>query len=496
MTGCAAVGPDFKTADAPVSENFIQRNTAAITKDDPDTFAWWQLFEDPILNQLIEMAYAQNLSLQIAGLRVLEARAQLGIAAGNWYPQSQEINGDFTWVNQPSPAENFRSYTAGFDVAWEMDFWGKFRRGIESAQANLLASVASYDDFLVTLTAEVARSYMLIRTLEERIRIAQENVDLQMRSVQMVEARFQFGAVTELDVQQARTLLYSTHALIPRFQLSLNQTRHAIAILLGMPPEALGSMLEGPTNLPVPPATIATGMPADLLRRRPDVRQAELQAAALGAQIGVAQAELYPSFSLFGTLGWSATDIADASLGDPGFGAGFGPAFRWPIFNYGRIRNRVRVADARFEQALITYQNAVLNAAREVEDAMTGFYRSKQLAELLSKSVDAAKRSTQIAMLQYKEGLANYTRVLDSTRSLTAQQDQFIQARGDTLINMVAIYKALGGGWQLSKGDAFVPFMVQERMKQRTKWGDLIEISHGEQLQVLPDDTPIRRPDW
>jgi outer membrane protein TolC len=237
-------------------------------------------------------------------------------------------------------------------------------------------------------------------------------------------------------------------------------------------------------------------MPADLLRRRPDVRQAELQAAALGAQIGVAQAELYPRFFLFGTLGWSATDIADASLGDPGFGASFGPSFRWPVFHYGRLRNRVRAADARFEQALINYQNTVLNAAREVEDAMTGVYRSSQLTEVLSKSVASAKRSTQIAMLQYKEGLANYTRVLDSTRSLTAQQDLYIQAQGDTLINMIAIYKALGGGWQLGKGNAFVPLYVQERMKQRTKWGGLTEISHGEQLPVVPDNDRIRKPDW
>ena len=222
LAGCTTVGPDFQSPDAPVSDAYVKRDTAAITTDDPDTAAWWHVFGDPMLNRLVELAYAQNLSLQVAGLRVLEARAQLGIAAGNWYPQTQEINGDFTWVKEPSPAENFRSYSAVFDVAWELDFWGKFRRGVEAAEANLLASVASYDDFLVTLTAEVARSYMLIRILEKRIRIARENVDLQTRSLQLVEARFQFGAVTELDVQQARTLLYTTQALVPSLQLSLN----------------------------------------------------------------------------------------------------------------------------------------------------------------------------------------------------------------------------------------------------------------------------------
>jgi outer membrane protein TolC len=195
-------------------------------------------------------------------------------------------------------------------------------------------------------------------------------------SLQLVEARFQYGAVTELDVQQARNLLYSTESLVPRLQLSLYQTRHALAILLGIPPEELGNLVDGVPQLPVVPSSVATGMPADLLRRRPDVRQAELLAGAQGARIGVAQAELYPSFYLFGTLGWSATDVAGASLDDPGFGASFGPSFRWPIFHYGRLRNRVRVADAQFEQTLINYQNVVLNAAREVEDAMTGFYRS------------------------------------------------------------------------------------------------------------------------
>jgi len=495
ISACAMVGPDFETPEAPIADAYLQREDDAISGAPADTEDWWEVFEDPILDHLVRMAYDQNLSLRIAGLRVLEARAQLGIAAGSLYPQQQEINAEAAWATQEGPGA-FSAYSAGFDVAWELDFWGKFRRGIQSANANLLASIAGYDDVLVTLTAEVARSYILIRTLEERIHIAQQNVELQKRSLQMVEARFKFGAVTELDVQQAKTLLHSTEALVPQLLLSLNQTRHALAILLGLPPEDLSHILGDSGSLPTIPAQVAVGMPAELLRRRPDIRRAELQAAAQGARIGIARGEMLPSFSLFGTLGWSGTNAANASLADPAFSAAAGPAFKWPIFNYGRLRNRVRVGDARFEQAMTGYQNSVLNAAREVEDAMTGFFRSAQEADALKNSVDAAKRSTEISMLQYKEGLADYTRVLDSTRSLAAQWDRYTQTRGDIAINLIGLYKALGGGWELSRGKDFVPIDVREKMEQRTNWGNLLEISNGDQLPTVPENGFWRKPSW
>jgi len=495
MTGCAMVGPDFETPEAPVADAYLQREDDAISEEPADTEAWWEVFEDPILNHLVRMAYDQNLSLRIAGLRVLEARAQLGIAAGRLYPQQQEINAEYAWATREGPGA-FSSYSAGFDVAWELDFWGKFRRGIQSADANLLARIASYNDVLVTLTAEVARSYILIRALEERIRVARKNVELQERSLQMVEARFKFGAVTELDVQQAKTLLYSTQALVPQLQLSLNQTRHALAILLGLPPEDIAPLLGDPGSLPNIPTQVAVGMPAELLRRRPDIRQAELLAASQGARIGIARAEMLPSFSLFGNLGWSGTDAANASLTDPSFGRAAGPAFSWPIFNYGRLRNQVRVEDARFEQALIGYQNTVLNAAREVEDAMTGFFRSRQEADNLEKSVEAAKRSTEISMLQYKEGLADYNRVLDSNRSLAAQWDRYLQTQGNVAINLIALYKALGGGWELSRGQDFVPVDVRNKMEQRTNWGNLLEISNEAQLPEVPEKGLWRNPSW
>ena len=492
------VGPDFQTPEAPVADQYLQRDSRSIEEREADTRNWWQVFNDPVLDKLIQTAYQENLSLRIAGLRVLEARAQLGIAAGNLYPQVQELNGDITWVRpaQPAPNSSFTSASLGFDAGWEIDFWGKFRRGIESADANLIANIAGYDDVLVTLTAEVARTYILIRTLEERIRIAKANVDLQTRSLRMVEVRFQVGTVTELDVQQAKTLLFSTEASVYQLQLSLNQARHALAILLGLPPEDLSGILGEPAGLPDIPSQVAVGIPADLLRRRPDIKQAELQAAAQGARIGVAKANLLPSFSLFGTLGWSATDVANASLSDPYFGGSIGPAFRWPIFNYGRLRNQVRVEDARFEQSLTNYQNVVLNAAREVEDALTGFVQSGMQAASLDKSVTAAKRSTELSMLQYKEGRADYQRVLDSTRALALQWDQYIQTQGNIAFNLIATYKALGGGWQMRLGNEFVPVAVQDDMRQRTNWGDLLGITSDEPLKAPEREDLWRWPDW
>jgi NodT family efflux transporter outer membrane factor (OMF) lipoprotein len=459
------------------------------------------VFNDPVLDELIQTAYEQNLSLQIAGLRVLQARAQLGIVTGDVYPQLQQMTGDYNRVKNPgTPSDYFNDSSFGFDAAWELDFWGKFRRGIQSADASLISSIASYDDVLVSLTAEVARTYVQIRTFQERIRLAEENIKIQKRALELATVQFEVGTVTELDKQQATTNLRSTQASVPGFQISLRQAQHALSILMGMPPGDLNNTLGDSSDIPTAPAEVAVGIPADLLRRRPDIKQAELQAAAQCAQIGVSRAELFPSFSLNGTMGWSANNSGENSLGDmftkTSYGFSFGPSFAWNFLNYGRLKNQVRVQDALFEQALINYQEVVLEAAQEVEDAMVGFLLSQSQAKYLKEGSEAAKRSSALSMIQYKEGIIEYQRVLDSNLALTQQQDQYAQTRGEIITNLIAMYKALGGGWQVRLGEDFVPADVQKEMGERTDWGELLEIKNEKAPALDPEKNLLRKPDW
>ena len=322
----------------------------------------------------------------------------------------------------------------GAQAGWELDFWGKFRRAIESADAGLFSTLADYDNALVRLTADVANSYILIRTAEERIDIARQNAETQQESLKIAEARFKYGTVTQLDVEQARTSLSNTLASIPTLETQLRQAKNALSVLLGLPPGDLADLLGGPSEIPVSPPQVIVGIPADLLRRRPDIRSAELQAAAQSAQIGVAKADLYPAFSLTGSFGFLSTDVGTFKLSDM-FRWGSrtiqaGPSFQWNLFNYGRITNNVRVQDARFQELLIAYQNAVLTAQQEVEDNLVAFLRAQDRADLLAQSVASAKAALDLAVLQYREGLKDFTTVLIAQQTLSIEQDNLASTLG------------------------------------------------------------------
>lgn len=268
------------------------------------------------MNRLIKLTYSGNLTLQSAAIRILEARAQLGIVQGNLYPQSQEMNGDLFTIGSTGPADDryYNSGSIGFDLGWEIDFWGKFRRAIESADANLLAIVADYDNLLVSLTAEVARTYINIRTIDERIRLAKKNVELQEKSLNLVNLQLEAGVVTELDVLQAKTLLSSTKSTIPALEATLSTYKNSLAVLIGVLPGNISQALGEPTGIPAMGKAIAMKIPAEPLRRRPDIRHQEMQAAAQAAQIGIARTELFPSFTLFGSIGWGANDRGETAL--------------------------------------------------------------------------------------------------------------------------------------------------------------------------------------
>lgn len=494
LTACA-VGPDYVRPTVQEPVEWMIKDDSKLNNEPANLQRWWTVFDDEVLNALIDKACRQNLSLQIAGVRILEARAQLGIAMGNLYPQSQFARAGYSNISNsetnanttPGADLSYSQLELGFDVAWELDFWGKFRRAVQSGLGNLETSIAGYDDVLVTLTAETARTYVLIRTFETRLIIAKENVKIQKRSFQIADAQFKGGAVTELDVSQAISLLKTTQASIPRLETGLRQARNALAVLLGLLPEQIQEMLSNIKPIPIVPPDLAVGVPAELLKRRPDIRAAEKQLMAQSALIGVAKADLYPHLSLFGSIGLRTTNASITKAGFPG-GSSLSDLFDtdslefkggtgliWDIFNYGRIKNRVRVQDARFQQLIMNYQNTVLKAFQEAEDAMAGFLNSQEEFRYLTDSVNAAKRSVDIAMIQYTEGLVDYQRVLDSQRSLAQQQDNLTLIQGNVATSLIALYKALGGGWEIRYEMDIVSEKIQNEMKKRTDWGDLIK---------------------
>jgi NodT family efflux transporter outer membrane factor (OMF) lipoprotein len=500
LHGCA-VGPDYVKPTVPEPKQWLEEGNPKVEVEDADFTTWWKVFDDPVLDSLVESAYMQNLDLQLAGIRILQARAQLGVAIGSLYPQQQSGVGSYSRINLSENTANvpleraYSDYDIGFDAAWELDFWGKFRRGVESGIGSLEASIASYDDILVTLTSEVARTYVVIRTLEERLDIARQNVKIQERSLQIARVRFEGGDVTELDVAQARSLLHTTQALIPELEIGLRQAKNGLAVLLGKMPGEVDEMLQGQSKIPAAPATVAIGLPAELLRRRPDIRRAERQLASQSARIGVAKADLFPHFVLFGSIGWRADSSSDWLTAGSFRGIG-GPGFSWDIFNYGRIRNRIRVEDSRFQELVVNYENTVLKAVQETEDALASFLRSQEKAYFLGQAVDASKRSVDLSMIQYKEGLADYQRVLDTQRALAIQQDSHTATSGDVVLNLVAIYKSLGGGWKIRQGKPFVDEGTKKQMRERTNWGRLLEPETEAPPTDDKDRLKWRAPEW
>jgi NodT family efflux transporter outer membrane factor (OMF) lipoprotein len=366
----------------------------------------------------------------------------------------------------------------GLNAGWELDFWGKFRRTIESADANWLATVADYDNALVSLTADVANSYITIRTLEQRVLIAHENAETQKESLKIAEVRFKYGTVTQLDVEQAKTVLENTLASIPSLDAQLRQAKHALSVLLGMAPGELSDHLKGASEIPAAAPQVVIGIPADLLRRRPDLRSAEYQAAAQSAQIGVAKADFYPAFSLAWSFSFVATDLGKSRLSDmfkwSSRDMTAGPSFQWNILNYGRITNNVRVQDARLQELLIAYQNTVLKAQREVEDNLVAFLKAQERADFLAKSTAAARKALDLAVLQYREGIRDFTTVLSAQQSLLNEQDNLAVTLGSISSNLVGVYRALGGGWEIREGQELVPSAIREEMAKRTNWGDLL----------------------
>jgi NodT family efflux transporter outer membrane factor (OMF) lipoprotein len=480
LAGCRTVGPDFHRPEVPWLASWNGGSLAPLAAQSRGAGGqievWWRNFHDPVLDQLITQAQRANPSVRTAGLRIMEARAQLGIAGSTRYPQVQQATGQLLHVGEErsggrGPDTSATAFNAAFNVSWELDFWGKFSRSIEAADASYLASIAQYDDLQVLMAAQVAGLYCSIRTVEARLLIAQDNATVQRRSLEITERLFNSGHESELDVEQARSLYLGTLATIPVLEASLRQAQNALSILLARPPGPLPEMAPGHNQIPQAELAAIVDLPADALRRRPDVRAVEMQLAAQSALIGVSAADLYPSISLLGSLGLAATSVS----GSPQvLSWAIGPGLVWNVFDHGRLTNTVLVQDARFQQLYEQYQDAVLRAAREVDDAAVGFAKTREQIALLADAVKAAQRSLDIATIQYREGLTDFQRVIDSQRNLFNQQDLLVTSRGNLVQSLIAIYKAMGGGWEQGRSRPVVDDATRNTMNRRSDWNGIL----------------------
>ncbi len=498
-SGCTKVGPDYVKPKEVAMPDVWESD---LPKSDHNITTWWKLFNDPVLDTLVEKSYEQNLDLRSAGLRILQARAALGISEGLLYPQQQTVSANLAGVH--AGGNNFASGGVNFDVGWEMDVWGKYARGIESAEATLYASVASYDDILVSIIAEVARNYVAYRTAQERIEFAQRNSLIQEKIVEITQIQFNAGNVSELDMQQARTQLYTTKSLVPALELSKIKARNAIAILLGTLPQEVEMLLHEDdtdksvlttndvfgdlensiathdygtaTYIPTMVLDANMSIDANLVRRRPDLQVAELQTLSQNARIGAAKAELYPHFTLFGNIGYNnqSSGGVHLSAGDA-VGISAGPAFSWNIFQYGRIKNQVRLQDALFQESLNNYNKKVLLAVQEVSNALNGYTLTKEQLELNAKAIEATVLAFNISIIQYNDGLTGYQRLLTSVQDLTRNEDQYAQIQGNIATQIIALYKALGGGWEMDRGQSYLRDEDIKQMQERSDWGEYFD---------------------
>jgi NodT family efflux transporter outer membrane factor (OMF) lipoprotein len=484
------VGPDYKEPVIQVAEHWPQKD--ATVEESPELESkWWEVFNDPVLTTLIQQGYQNNITLEVAGVRVLQARAQLAQAVGELYPQQQALIGNYAYNRvgggslQGLVPESFDTSLLGFSLNWEMDFWGKYRRAIQSNDATFLASLAAYDNALVTLTSDIASTYIKIRTLETQIKVTEENIKVQKIGLDIATSRFNAGETSLVDVEQAQTELAQTESTLPSLVNKRQHEKDTLSVLLGTVPGGVDEILEsGKKHIPKAPNTIAVGVPMETLLRRPDIYQARLEAIAQSASIGAIKANLYPSISLSGTFAVSANSIGNNSTTDlfslQNRIITAGPGFNWPILNYGQITNAVRVQDAVFQQALLNYTNLILRAQQEVQDNISGYVEAKNSDHFLNIANDAATKTLKLTMIRYKEGETDFTPVLYAEQQQLSVQMSLASADGEIPLALVALYRALGGGWQIRENNDVISMQLKDEMAMRTNWGGLLRQSNHE----------------
>lgn len=505
LTGCM-VGPDYKEPYKPIVGQW-EIGDDSVSEQPFENGKWWEVFHDGVLTQLINEGYAGNLSLQSTGVKVLQARAQLAQSVGELYPQQQDVIGNLTRYRiGGSELQNllptyFATDMLGVTANWELDFWGKYRRAIQSNDATFLASLAAYDNALVTLTSDIASVYIKIRTIEEQIKITKANIKVQTMALQIAQARYNAGQVSLVDVEQALTELSETQAKLPQFNSELQKQKDALCVLLGMVPNQLDCFLSLQQGIPEAPISVAIGIPIETIARRPDIRQSRLEAVAQSELIGATKANLFPALSLSGTFAFSSNNMNGSSLDDLFFWSNrmftAGPGLNWPVLNYGQITNSVRVQDAVFQEALLNYINAVLKAQQEVQDNITAFIEAKIAVDYLTEANRAATKTLQLAIIRYKEGESDFTPVLNAEQQQLRVQSSLTTAQGDIPQALVALYRSLGGGWEIRDGDDVIPDNIKCEMSKRTDWGTLLrQQNHEEPDSNLQWFKELYLPNW
>jgi NodT family efflux transporter outer membrane factor (OMF) lipoprotein len=451
LAGCTTVGPDYIPPDILPPKQWSTDLKGGLTQQsmDPESLAsWWTTLNDPTLTSLIDDAIRGNLTLKEARSRVREARARRGISAAERFPTIDATGSAVSSRGSEDTGTGDRRelYRTGFDASWELDLFGGIRRSIEAAQADLEASQEDYRDVLVSLLAEVALNYVEVRTFQTRLAVAEANLETQTDTHELALFRFEAGLTTALDVERAKYNLENTRSQIPTLRSTLEEAKNRLAVLLGTYPGTVDAHLSEPEAIPVVPLEIAVGVPAEVLRRRPDVRHAERELAVQTARVGVATAELYPKLSLLGSIGLDALSLENL------FSAGnrtdsIGPSFSWNIFDAGAIHKNIEVQNAVQEQALIGYESTILSALEEVENALVAFAEEQMRRQSLLEATQAAKSAVDLALNQYSSGLIDFQDVLEAQRSLLSFQDQLAESEGTVTSNLISLYKALGGGW-------------------------------------------------
>lgn len=458
ISGCAlpVVGPDYQLPNISLPRSWSATSVASVSSDKSDSTLtrWWTQFEDPQLDWLIEQALAGSLDLKLAQARLQQARASRQLSEAGLYPTVSASTGANRSKNSEAiAAQPTRTlYDAGFDAAWEVDIFGGTRRGIEAANADLAASQASLDNTRVSLVAEVARNYIALRSYQNRIAIARDNLASQSETLQITEWRYQAGLARASEVEQARTSREQTRASIPDLEILLVAAENRLSLLLGRNPGELHEKLAETKPLPAIPEAVATGIPADALRQRPDLIAAERTLAAETARVGQKLAQRFPSLTLSGSFGWQAYSIA--ALGGTGTVArALGGTLAATLFDGGHLRSQVAVQSAVQEQALISYQSSVLSALEEVENALKSYAASRERFDARRAAAESARNAADLARNLYQSGLADFQQVLDTQRTQLSAEDSLATADASLRTSLITLYKALGGGWEATAND-------------------------------------------
>ena len=455
LSGCI-VGPNFQPPQVAVPADWIGAAPSAPAElPGVDLARWWTVFDDPTLVTLEERAVRSNLDLMLAEARIRQARAARGIAVSGLGPtldatgalqRSRSPGRNANWQEGETRGVVSNTYDAGFDAGWELDIFGGIRRNIEAADADLQASVESRRDVLVTLTAEVARNYIELRSFQQRTEIARQNLVTQQHSARLTRQRFEGGFVSGLDVANADAQVATTASQIPFLEAAARQSIYALGILLGQEPAALVAELSPASAIPAAPPSAPAGLPSDLLRRRPDIRRVEAEIHAATARIGVATADLFPRFTISGAAGMRSGDFSSWLTWAQRFWS-FGPAVSWRVFDTGRTRSAIELEEALQEQALIAYQQTVLSALQEVENALIASAKEQERRQSLASAVAANRKAVSLSKTLYTEGQTDFLNVLEAQRSLFLTEETLVLSTSAMSTDLVALYKAIGGGW-------------------------------------------------